>query len=107
MQLPVIIEPLPNQGGFTARFAGPIGITAEGPTADEAHHRLEMLLKERVQQGAQIRSVIVHGTGESGWLPDDELTREWLQHVEQYRAECDAADRAQLDDDPTQGAKAP
>jgi hypothetical protein len=30
---------------------------------------------------------------EPGWLPDDELTREWLQYVEEYRSECDAADR--------------
>lgn len=30
---------------------------------------------------------------EPGWLPDDDLTRRWLQYVEEYRAECDAADR--------------
>jgi hypothetical protein len=32
-------------------------------------------------------------------LPDDELTKEWLEAVEQYRAECDAADRARLASD--------
>ena len=30
---------------------------------------------------------------EPGWLPDDELTREWLKYVEEYRSACDAADR--------------
>ena len=28
-----------------------------------------------------------------GWLPDDELTREWLKYVEEYRSACDAVDR--------------
>ena len=37
---------------------------------------------------------------ELGWLPDDELTREWLKEVQTYRAECDAADRARLDPAP-------
>jgi predicted RNase H-like HicB family nuclease len=37
---------------------------------------------------------------EPGWLPDDELTREWLRLVEQYRAECDAADRRRFLDAP-------
>lgn len=31
------------------------------------------------------------------WLPDDELTQEWLQMMQQYRVECDAADRARLE----------
>jgi hypothetical protein len=30
---------------------------------------------------------------EPGWLPDDELTREWLKYVEEHRSACDAADR--------------
>jgi hypothetical protein len=40
---------------------------------------------------------------EPGWLPDDELTREWLRLVEQYRAQCDAADRRRLTEDATSG----
>jgi hypothetical protein len=37
---------------------------------------------------------------EPGWLPDDELTRDWLRLVEQYRSECDAADRLRIINDP-------
>lgn len=36
-----------------------------------------------------------------GWLPDDELTHDWLRFVEQFRSECDAADRRRLLHDPT------
>jgi hypothetical protein len=31
-----------------------------------------------------------------GWLANDELTAEWLRQIEEYRAECDAADRRRL-----------
>lgn len=30
------------------------------------------------------------------WLPDDELTKEWQQAVEDYRRECDEADRQRI-----------
>jgi hypothetical protein len=39
----------------------------------------------------------------SGWLPDDELTQEWLELVEQYRADCDAEDRRHLLNDSPPG----
>ena len=39
-------------------------------------------------------TVPVKGLGEGGWLPNDELTRDWIQWMQQYRAECDAADCA-------------
>jgi len=32
----------------------------------------------------------------AGWLPDDELTKEWQQAVEEYRRECDEADRRRI-----------
>lgn len=30
------------------------------------------------------------------WLPDDDLTCEWLEAVEEYRRACDAADRRRI-----------
>ena len=42
---------------------------------------------------------------ESSWLPDDELTQDWVRLVQQFRAECDAADRARLDKAPEQGGE--
>ena len=32
----------------------------------------------------------------AGWLPDDDLTREWREAIDAYRKECDAADRARI-----------
>ncbi len=97
MDLPVVIVPLPNQGGFCARLAA-LDLSVEGPTADEAQQRLSALLKDRLQHGMEIRSLKVPSSPPAGgWLPDDELTREWLQHIQDYRAECDARDRAELD----------
>jgi hypothetical protein len=38
-----------------------------------------------------------------GWLPDDELTREWVRLVQEFRSECDASDRRRLQDAPATG----
>jgi hypothetical protein len=99
MDLPFIIVPLPNHGGFSARLAAPVELSAEAPTADEAQERLSALLQERLQQGVEFRVLRVSpatGPVPGGWLPDDELTQEWQQHMKDYRDECDAADRARL-----------
>ena len=107
MELPVVIEPLPDRSGFTAHLAAPFDLSAEAATAEEAHRQLAALLQRRLQQGMQLRALTVPvtaaGAPEGGWLPDDELTRDWLQQVQHYRAECDAADRARLGTAPDQG----
>jgi len=104
MELPVVIEPLPDQSGFTAQLAAPFLLSAVAATAEEARRQLAVLLQRRLQQGMELRTLTVPvagvGAAERGWLPDDELTRDWLQHVQHYRAECDAADRARLGDTP-------
>lgn len=98
MEWPVIIEPLPNNAGFSARVAAPLDLSAEGVTADEAERRLANLVQQRLQQGTQTRILkIPSAPPPGGWLPDDELAQEWLQHMRDYRAECDARDRAELD----------
>jgi hypothetical protein len=98
MELPVIIEPLPDQSGFAARLAAPIDLSAEGATADEAEKRLAIKLQERLVQGTQLRTLrIPSAPPPGGWLPDDELTQEWLQHIRDYRAECDERDRQELE----------
>jgi hypothetical protein len=96
----VVIEPLPDKRGFTAYLGGPLQLSAQADTADEAHRQLAILLERRLQDGVELRTLSVpaiatHGS-EAGWLPDDELTRDWRQHVQAYRDECDAADRARL-----------
>ena len=99
MELPVVIEPLPDGSGFTAHLAAPFDQSAAADTAEEAHRQLAALLQRRLQQGMELRTLDVPTTrtAEGSWLPDDELTQDWIQLMQQYRAECDAADRARLE----------
>jgi hypothetical protein len=100
VELPVVIEPLPEGRGFAAHLGAPFNLSAEASTADEAHRQVAALLQLRIQEGLQLRALAVPVGGgrgaEPGWLPDDELTRDWLQIVQQYRSECDLADRHRL-----------
>jgi hypothetical protein len=101
MELPVLIERLPDQRGFAARLVAPLNLSVEAATAEEAHQQLATLLQARLQEGIEFRSLAVTcGSVQRvkvGWLPDDELTQEWRELIQQFRAECDTADRARLD----------
>jgi hypothetical protein len=100
VELPVVIERLPDQSGFTAQLAAPLHLSVTAPTPAEAQRQLAALLQRRFQQGVEIRTLTVPvapaGISAGGWLPDDELTRQWQRLVEQYRAECYATDRERL-----------
>jgi hypothetical protein len=104
VELPVVIEPLPDGSGFTAHLAAPFHLSAAAATAEEAHRQLAALLQRRLQQGTELRTLTVPvasaGGSDGGWLPDDELTREWLRQVQLYRTECDADDRERLESAP-------
>jgi predicted RNase H-like HicB family nuclease len=52
MQIPILIEP--TEGGFRARAGEPFGVSAEGPTAQEAARRLESMLRDRLRAGTQL-----------------------------------------------------
>lgn len=100
MELPVVIEPLPDGKGYTARLAAPLDLSPQAATAEEAHQQLALLLQRRLQEGVELRTLTVPlGSApgsQAGWLPDDELTQEWIKEMQAYRAECDAADRQRL-----------
>src|SRR5262249_3522148 len=86
MQLPVMMERLPDGRGFTAHLAAPLQLSAQAGTAEEAERQLAALLQQRLQEGIELRALTVPLTkargSEPGWLPDDELTREWLQEID-------------------------
>lgn len=97
MKLQVVIEPLLERRGFAARLGAAFILAAEAPTPEQVHQRLAELLRLRMEQGITVRALSVP-TGvpqgsESGWLPDDALTRDCLGYVQQYRTQCDEADR--------------
>src|SRR5581483_5029979 len=106
VELPVLIERLPDGNRCVARLGEPFNLTVEAPTADEAQRRLADALRQRLQQGAQLRSISVPSAAPGGWLPDDELTQEWLRAVQQFRDECDEADQRRLSDGPSPGKAA-
>lgn len=100
MELPVLIEKRPDGPGYRARLGEPFNLTAEAATIEEAERRLTDAVRQRLATGAELHALSLP-TGPvrnpvGGWLPEDELTREWRQSIEAYRAECDAADRRRL-----------
>jgi hypothetical protein len=110
MELPVLIERHPDRVRYTARLGEPFNLTVEAHTADEAQQRLTDALQHLLQKGAELRSIsvpsVLSAGPKGGWLPDDDLTREWLQAVQQFRDECDEADRHRLLNDASGGKAA-
>jgi hypothetical protein len=53
MKIPILIDPL-STGGFQAKSGEPFGLTAEGATADEAAHRLQEILRQRLRAGSRL-----------------------------------------------------
>ena len=100
------IIPLPNQAGFSARLMGPIDISAEGLTAEEAQNRLSALVQEKLNAGVELRMLTIpSGVRPGSFLPDDELTQEWIQHMRDFRAEADAADKKCFDEEQGEESK--
>jgi len=110
MELLVLIEPLPDRSGYSARLGGPFDLTAQAPTAEEARQQLAVLVQRRLEQGAELQPIRVSAppsvVANGGWLPNDDLTREWLDNIQQYREECDREDRHRLLDEPADGKAA-
>jgi predicted RNase H-like HicB family nuclease len=111
MELPVLIERLPDGVRYMARLGEPFNLTVEGSSPDEAQQRLSEVVLQKLQQGAQLRSlrlpsVLAAETG-LGWLPDDDLTREWLQAIQEFRTACDEADHRRIAENTCAGKAAP
>jgi hypothetical protein len=55
MQIPILIEPI--EGGFRAKAGEPFAASAEGPTAEEAAQRLEMIVRGRLSEGSRLGTI--------------------------------------------------
>lgn len=94
MELPVLIEPLPN-GGFRARLGQPLEIAADGPTKEDAVAALRKLLQDELNQGKQIASIQIPSVPPP-WLryagmfkEDDPIIQEWVKCIQEYRDEVE------------------
>jgi hypothetical protein len=98
--IPVLVEPLVDRPGCTARTGEPFQLSVEAASAEEAVRQLTALVQQRLQTGASVWTIPVPGQASpqvtGGWLPDDDLTREWLQTIQDYRQECDEADQRRI-----------
>src|SRR4051794_40101253 len=94
MQIPILIEPLPDGRGFRAKTGDPLGLAAEGPTKAEAVRQLKELANGRLAGGAEVVSMeLAAGTpwaDFAGFLPDDELTRQWMDALQENRRKANA-----------------
>jgi hypothetical protein len=99
IRLPVFVEPLSDRPGYVARLGAPSDLSAEAATPEEAVRQLTGALHRLLDAGARVFSIplpLSPAPGGGGWLPDDDLTREWLQAIQEYRQECDEADRRRI-----------
>jgi hypothetical protein len=94
MDIPVFIEPVANDGYRASSGVAP-GLSADGPTPDEALRRLEALLASRVASGARLVSVSVPPV-DNPWLriaglyENDPLFDDWQREIAERRRQLDA-----------------
>jgi hypothetical protein len=93
MQIPVLVEPLPDRRGFRARAIEPFHVTAESTDRAAAIDEVRRRLDELVNAG-QVVTVSVGSSAPfvaDSWAIDmkDPRFQEWWQYVEDFRRECD------------------
>jgi hypothetical protein len=93
MQIPVLIEPLPDGRGFRARAIEPFQVAAESVDRSAAIDAVRRRLDELVNSGQVVAVNVGSATpfvGDS-WAIDmkDPRYQEWWQYVEEFRRECD------------------
>ncbi len=100
MQVPVLVEALLDRPGYVARLGEPFNLSAEADSPENALRQLSQAVQQRLQAGARVLPLVLPmkfpSLSHAGWLPDDDLTREWREAVEEYRRECDAEDRRRI-----------
>src|SRR5262245_38528717 len=96
MTIQVLVEPLATGVGYRASTGAPLGLTATGPTPEDALAQVERQVAVRVQQGTRIYPVVVPGMRPGPPVPAEER-RLWQEGVDEYRRQCDEELRRQFD----------
>ena len=100
MQIPVLIEPLSDGRGFRARAGEPFDLSAEGPTKAAAIQELQHAARGRLASGAEVVPMELNGGNPwndlAGFLPDDQMTRQWLDALDENRRKANGSPDGQL-----------
>jgi predicted RNase H-like HicB family nuclease len=93
MEIPVLLEPLPD-GGFRARIADPLSLTARGDTPEAALRHLRDLIEVRTTSGTVLTAIDVpickfgpHPG--AGSYRDEPLFDRWKAEIDAYRHEIE------------------
>jgi len=95
MQIPILLEPLPNSG-YRVTAGQPLDLHADGSTPEDAVRYLRVAVNDELSRGKQILLLDVPGVS-NPWLamagpvdPNDPLTQEWKEEMAAYRREKDS-----------------
>jgi hypothetical protein len=94
MQIPVLVEPIENQG-FRATGGPGLEFVARGATPAEALGRFRAEIERRIASGAILVNLEVGSTEENPWvqcagsLKDDPFFDAWQREIVDYRREID------------------
>jgi len=94
MKIPVLIEPIANDG-FRATGGPPFAVTAQGATREEALARLREAIDHRMVEGSVLVPLEIDTTEENPWdkvvgmFRDDPLFDEWQEAIAENRREFD------------------
>ena len=103
MQIPVLVEPMPNGGGFRAKTGEPFSVSAESTDRNGAIDEVRKKLDEMIVAG-QVVPVNVGGSNPMAKLigtidmKDPEMQK-WWQYVQEFRSEMD---QMRLGDEPAE-----
>src|SRR5437773_2513765 len=98
MDIPVLVEPLANNG-FRAVTGDPLRLETEAATREEAIEKLRRLIECRVAGGAEVVALSV-GTSMHplapfvGMLKEETLVEPWKKAMADYRRKRDAGSDA-------------
>jgi hypothetical protein len=94
MSIEVLIEPLPNNG-FRATSGGPLALSVEAPSRDQALALLKKQLRARLRNGAELVPVDMEAETHP-WMefagmhdPNDPAVQEWGKSMAEYRRTID------------------
>jgi hypothetical protein len=95
MQIPILVEPVTNNG-YRATCGPPLAVSAEGATLDEAVDKLKLLLRDRLSNGVEIvaaevpaRAVENPWVKYAGMFKHDPMFAEVLEIIKENRRKDD------------------